>query len=253
VPEGPAAVNARYYAARGAGVDDYWRLMAAPRRRRRVLLAALLARRPASVVDLGCGSGELLAEVAARLPDARLCGVDLPGVAGGPGLVGVRRLAADLGRPFDPPADLEPFDVAVASELLEHLERPAALLDNARRLVRPGGALLLSTQSGPVRATERVVGHVRHFAAGDVAALLAAAGWRPVRVWNEGFPFHDLSKWLANLRPEAALAGFGAGRYGVAQRCACALLRAAFRCNSRRRGAQLFAIAVRQDGGGAGR
>jgi hypothetical protein len=87
------------------------------------------------------------------------------------------------------------------------------------------------------------VGHIRHFTAGDISELLAAAGWRPEKVWNGGFPFHDWSKKIANRNPDRMLARFGSGKYGWRERLACALLRAAFRFNSRRSGWQLFAVA----------
>ena len=76
---------------------------------------------------------------------------------------------------------------------------------------------------------------------------LRAAGWAPERVWNTGFPFHDLSKWYANRDPEGSMNRFAARPYGIKEDVICLLLRAAFRLNSRHRGAQLFAVARRAD------
>lgn len=241
------AANDAYYRRTSPGRSDYWRKMAAPRLRVRRLLAELAAEPVRSVADLGCGGGELLAEVAERDPSLRLCGVDAaqaqlsenrrrtPGTAW---------LAADLDGPVAfPPELLGAFDAVVASEVIEHVASPEALLGNARALARRGGRLLLSTQSGPVGSTERAVGHLRHYEAGELASLLARAGWEPVRVWNEGFPFHDLSKRLANLRPDAAMARFGGAPYGPLEDAVCLALRLAFTLNSRTRGAQLFAVA----------
>lgn len=241
--------NLAYYERPLPGRDDYWRYMAAPRFRVRTLLREIGATAARSLVDLGCGSGLLLDEVAARFTHLELAGVDLS-----PALVERNRArrpsvswhTLDLDRPDAVPEALAGrFDVVVASEVIEHVEQPTVFLGNAFALAGEGGVLLLSTQSGPVRETERRVGHVRHFSGAEAERLLVASGWVPERVWNAGFPFHDLSKWWANRRPDVSMRRFGGERYGAAQRTVCAMLRLAFRLNSRRRGAQLFAVARR--------
>lgn len=241
--------NDAYYRNTSPGRSDYWRKMAAPRLRAERLLGELFKEPVASAADLGCGGGELLAEAAARRPGLRLCGVD----ASEAQLEENRRrdptalwVRADLDRPAEFPPGLDSsFDAVTASEVLEHLKDPRALLENARRLARPGGRLLLSTQSGPIGETERAVGHLRHFTADEVRSLLVSAGWTPLAVWNEGCPFHDLSKRLANLRPAAAMRRFGDRPYGPLENAVCLGLRLAFSLNSRTRGAQLFAAARR--------
>jgi len=250
----PRAVetNRGYYERLTRGRDDYWRKMAAPRQRLRVLLRLLEEEPPARVADLGCGNGALLREVHGRLPEALLCGLDLSCSqieANRRDLPELRWEAADLEAPL--PEDggmVDSFDAVIASEIIEHLGAPEALLRNARRLARPGrGRLLLSTQSGPLRETERRVGHQRHFTREEMEELLRGAGWEVVRVWNCGFPFHDLSKWFANRDPDASMARFGERPYGPIERLVCLALRLAFLLNSRRRGAQLFAVARRPD------
>ena len=130
--------------------------------------------------------------------------------------------------------------------MIEHVDDPAAFLRNAAALAAPGATLLLSTQSGPVHETERSVGHVRHFCRSTMETLLKQSGWEPVRVWNAGFPFHDLSKWWANRNPYASIQRFGNCRYGPFERAICAALRLAFLFNTHSRGAQLFVVARRK-------
>jgi SAM-dependent methyltransferase len=240
-------LNRAFYGHLSAGRDDYWRKMAAPRFRVRTLLK-LLAEEPAHrLVDLGCGSGSLLGEIGARLPEAELCGIDLsePQIeANRARSPAIAWYVTDLDRPQRSsvlPRDR--FDVVIASEIVEHVARPEVLLANALELATPGGRLLLSTQSGPVRETERRVGHVQHFTVDAMRDVLEHAGWQPVRLWNAGFPFHDVSKWYANLDPDASMRRFGDGAYGWKEDLLCWSLRIAFRFNSARRGAQLFAVA----------
>ena len=242
-------VNREYYERSSPGRDDYWRKMAAPRLRVRVLLGFLDTFRPASVVDLGCGGGVLLREIRERYPGVRLAGIDLSAEQ----IEQNRRVSpwaewyvANLDSSAELPTSIkDTFDVVIASEVIEHLDHPDRLLSNAAVLARPRGHLLVSTQSGAIRETERRVGHRRHFSVPEMEDLLGRSGWRADRVWNEGFPFHDLSKWYANRNPDDSMARFGERAYGWKENAVCAMLGLAFRLNSRRKGAQLFAVARR--------
>lgn len=241
--------NRDYYEALPPGRDDYWRYMAAPRLRVARILELLDRLAPTSVVDLGCGNGHLLAEIRQKRPGIKLAGIDLsaPRIeANRRNMPDVEWLVADLQQRFENrEAAFATCDAVIASEIIEHVDDPALLLANAHVLGRPGGSLIVTTQSGPMRETERRVGHVRHFTAEELSLLLRAARWTPLRVWNEGFPFHDLSKWWANRDPGRAMARFGGEAYGAVERAICLALRIAFAFNSRRRGAQLFALARR--------
>lgn len=244
-----AAQNRAYYEQELDGKDDYWRKMAAPRFRVAELLRLLSEDPPARLVDLGCGGGQLLQEIALRYPGTTLFGVDLAALqvaANRRAMPHVEFWALDLDQPASLPQSLlGTCDAVVATELIEHVAAPQHLLENALRLVKPGGRLLLSTQSGPLRETERRVGHQRHFSAAELTALLHQAGWQPERVYNCGFPFHDLSKWYANRNPDASMQQFAGKKYGLKEDLLCWALRLAFRCNSHRHGAQLFATARR--------
>lgn len=239
--------NLDYYGRTSEGRSDYWRLMAAPRYRVTTILRILRELRPSSVIDLGCGDGALLRAIGAEVPSAKLAGVDLASSQ------------IEENRRRDPHVDwyaanLEDeqfalpgrFAAIVASELIEHLADPDALLRALHRIAADDAVLILSTQSGRVNETERMVGHLQHFSAERMTEMLAKAGWRPLRVWNAGFPFQDLSKWAANLFPRYVMHHYGERRYGPVQRFVAATLRVLFLFNSGTRGAQLFAVARRQ-------
>ena len=248
-PRKAVEVNEEYYGRSAAGRDDYWRKMAAPRLRVRVLLGWLDSLNPASAVDLGCGGGVLLREIRDHHPEVRLAGIDLSTEQieqNRRALPWAEWYVANLDSSADFPAPVKSaFDVVIASEVIEHLDHPDRFLTNAAAVAARRGHLLLSTQSGVIRETEKRVGHRQHFTAGEMEDLLGRCGWRVERVWNEGFPFHDLSKWYANRNPDRSMARFGEKAYGWKENAVCAALGLAFRLNSRRRGAQLFAIARR--------
>ncbi|MER2559804.1 MAG: class I SAM-dependent methyltransferase [Myxococcaceae bacterium] len=242
-------VNRDYYARMSPGQRDYWRKMAAARHRVEVITKSAAQLAPGSLIDLGCGNGVLLAALHQALPTTSFAGIDLVRAqvdANALSFPWARFLERDLQQPLEPSFPWEgQFDVATASEVIEHLDDPASLLRNARRVLKPGGRLVLSTQSGPVRETEQLVGHRRHFSSRQMRELFSNEGFVAERVWNTGFPFHDLSKWYANLDPEGSMQEFGEAAYGLKQNVVCAALRLAFKLNSEGRGAQLFAVARR--------
>jgi len=102
----------------------------------------------ARVLDVGCGGG-LLCEALARA-GARVSGIDLA-----PGMIEVARLhAAGEGLDIDYrvvaaeevlAAEPGGFDVITCMEMLEHVPSPARMAATLAGLVRPGGAVFIST------------------------------------------------------------------------------------------------------------
>jgi SAM-dependent methyltransferase len=134
------------------------------------------------LLDFGCGGGVLFEEMLRHGPE--LHATDLV-------LEPARRLVAERGLAVDliPPDELESrlgtggLDVIVAAEVLEHVEPLGPTVQRLRRLLRPGGTLLVSlpTENAVYRAGRRLAGfhgHYHHAGAADIDRELRAAGLR---------------------------------------------------------------------------
>lgn len=240
--------NRDYYDQLTAGRENYWNLMPAPRMRIDSVIAAIRRYKPlpSSICDFGCGNGVLLGAIREHYPELPLSGIDLSEeqIAHNTQVnPSTNWAAADLTSdeyrfPFE-----KACDVAISSEVIEHLDRPLEYLKNIYASLDRDGLTVLTTQSGPVHATETYVGHVRHWEAAAMKELFTSAGFRELRISNCGYPFHDLSKWAANLRPRLIMQRFGEEEWGPAQKFTAFVLRFLFRFNSSRRGYQLVATA----------
>jgi 2-polyprenyl-3-methyl-5-hydroxy-6-metoxy-1,4-benzoquinol methylase len=92
---------------------------------------------------------------------------------------------------------LEPADVVVAGELIEHLDRPGAFVDAVGTLLAPGGALILTTPNahsltnvlGALAGRELVnPDHVGWYSWRTLMTLLARHGWRLDQLSYYPFP-----------------------------------------------------------------
>jgi SAM-dependent methyltransferase len=170
---------------------------------------------PASIVDIGCGDGAATILAAQVNPGHRIMGLDWSADA----LRHARSRGLTLLRAEVEPAGLPiasgRADVVIMSELIEHLVDPDSVLEEARRVLKPGGTLLLSTPNlaawynrgllalgvQPLftevslrgvfgRPGSQVAGHLRLFTRRALVGLLAARGFGSIRV--SGASYHDV-------------------------------------------------------------
>ncbi len=222
-------MNAPVVVAAGNPLRDFYSDPAVPAssgpdraRRQAEMLAEVLAGTPgqARILDVGCGDGFATGVAAARLPGHRFAGLDWSA----PSL----RLARDrgvavlqAGLDVSLPIRSASVDVVIMSEVIEHLVDTDSAIEEAHRVLKPGGSLLLSTPNlaawynrallaigvQPVfsevslrsvfgRPGNQVAGHLHMFTRRALVEFLAAYGLEVVQV--RGARYHDVP---AALRP----------------------------------------------------
>jgi SAM-dependent methyltransferase len=227
-------------------MSDFIRYNPGARHRRRHTFELLARCRFDSLLDVGCGNAELLRLIDERWPGKKLAGADLSAAVveqNRQTLPSMEFFTANIdedGLPVD-----RTFDVVVCTEVIEHLDDPEAAMRRLAAAVTPGGHLVVTCPTGKLWPTEQHFGHVRHPRDADLAMWGRRAGLDVEELWAWGFPTYALTKWAANVRPEAALKAFaGERRYGLPQIAVSTALFLANYANLRSSpfGVQLFAL-----------
>jgi 2-polyprenyl-3-methyl-5-hydroxy-6-metoxy-1,4-benzoquinol methylase len=153
------------------------------------------------VIDIGCGNGALATALAAAGFDVTGCDDDRGGIE-------IARRTAPAARfeavgVYDDPSTLglADFDVAVSTEVVEHLFRPAALPRFAAAVLKPRGHLIVTTPyHGYLKNLALSLangwdhhfsplwdgGHIKFWSPATITQLLTQQGFEVVRVTGSG-------------------------------------------------------------------
>ncbi len=191
---------------RMAAVEDaHWWFAA-----RRAIVGRLLDRLElapdAAILEPGCGTGGNFPMLARR---GRLFAMDNDPAA--LRFAAARGLAelAEGALPDQIPFDGVRFDLAVMTDVLEHLDDPAGALRALHARLKPGGALLITVPAGPWMWSDHDLTHHhrRRFRAAELNALLGAGGFAIAYLSHYNFVLFPLiagARILQRLRPGAS-------------------------------------------------
>jgi ubiquinone/menaquinone biosynthesis C-methylase UbiE len=145
----------------------------------------------ASVLDVGCGTGELLVRLAAKYPNARLSGLDpVPEMLA----VGRTKLSENVdlraGWANELPWPDGAFDVVVSCNMFHYISHPVAAVQEMERVLRPGGRFVITDWCDDYLACRlctaylRLVSkaHYKTYRQAECVALLREAGHADAKV-----------------------------------------------------------------------
>ncbi|WP_222869601.1 Ubiquinone biosynthesis O-methyltransferase, mitochondrial (plasmid) [Roseobacter fucihabitans] len=213
-----------YRALSGTEYDSQWDRLSdfiihnpGARHRRRNSQKVLQHLRPGSVLDVGCGTGDLILLMRDLFTEQGHTEVDW---------VGADIAAATVESLGDemPWADFKVFDITeqkmdrqfdlvTCCEVIEHLDDAETALKNLADLVKPGGYLFISCPTGKIFQTERLIGHIYHPKPDDLRRWGTQAGLVSEQTIQWGWPMYLVLKNLTNVNTDYTVKHFGSGAY----------------------------------------
>ncbi|MDD4978150.1 MAG: methyltransferase domain-containing protein [Gallionella sp.] len=148
--------------------------------RNRLILMLLRRHAPAltSFMEIGCGTGFVLSNIASEYPAAALMGAEIfsTGLAHAarrvPSAKFIQMDARNI--PFE-----AQFDALGAFDVIEHIEEDEAVLAQINKALKPGGIMLLTVPQHPAlwsKQDEKAC-HVRRYTAAELESKVTAAGF----------------------------------------------------------------------------
>jgi SAM-dependent methyltransferase len=204
----------RAYSLQGPQTDTYarWRALSAVGKADHVVaLCERAGVSPASTLDVGCGDGALLAELARRGFGGRLAGAE------------ISAQAAAIARAAVPGAEIEVFDgvalprargvceLGILSHVLEHVPRPVALLAEVARVCHAVVFEVplednVSARRPAKRAHAAEIGHLQRLGRRAARAIASDAGLEVVAELQDPLPLAVHRFFAESGRARAAAA-----------------------------------------------
>lgn len=228
--------------------EDWWKQYAeinrwdpGTRLRVKIILNYLRQYNGKKLLDLGCGSGELLVDIHKNFPDMNLYGADVSAEA-------LKILKKKVSSVNTMRIDLErdkkiigKYDIVICSEVIEHLKN----WRNALKIIADGlnknGYAIISTQSGKIFPHHRKIGHIQHFELQEICSELKDRDLKILEAKAIGWPFMNLKNYIVThgLKGDS----YSNGQIPVTGKIAMKAFYYLYQLSLKKNGPQLFIVA----------
>lgn len=183
-----------------------------------IITSYLASQPPLRILNAGCGSGELSFLLAAA-------GHTIVGIDPAPHYIALAqkllpkefstRCSFEVGS-IEKAKFAEPFDIVVATDVLEHIEDDRRAANKLAQLVAPGGLLVVTVPAMPFLFGfhDEKLGHFRRYSASQLRRLMAGTGSvRLEKLRYFGFSLIPVCLWYSKIlrRPYPVAAAGEAG------------------------------------------
>ncbi len=159
-----------------------------------IILAKIPKSSVKSVADIGCGVGNKTATMAKYFPKAKVVGYDFS-KAGIEAAINYHKIKSGIKNLNFETSDVtssksnKRFDLITAFDFLEHIED---WQDITKKLININNRyMIISSPVGRMRPYEVHIGHVRNFKKDEIETFMEAQGYKTVKRFYAGFPFHS--------------------------------------------------------------
>jgi SAM-dependent methyltransferase len=153
------------------------------------------------IIDIGCSSGLMIDALRREMPAARIVGADYvrePLQALASKVTGIPLLQFDLTKCPLPDACV---DAITLLNVLEHIERDDLALEHIRRILKPGGVVIIEVPAAPqlYDVYDELLLHYRRYRMTELLEKIEKSGLQVVRRSHLGFFLYP-AFWIAKKR-----------------------------------------------------
>lgn len=114
------------------------------------IILSMIDAMPVSILDVGCASGWFLSRVSKRYPEAYCVGIDKYRRAIDYGKKHYKSLELLYADAHKLPFQANSFDLVICTEVLEHVNDPAGVLREIKRVLKKNGSAIVEMDSGNI-------------------------------------------------------------------------------------------------------
>ncbi|OGK21576.1 hypothetical protein A3C23_01695 [Candidatus Roizmanbacteria bacterium RIFCSPHIGHO2_02_FULL_37_13b] len=151
------------------------------------------------ILDLGCGSGELLIEINKKYSNKELYGADISEKA--LNILRKRKITKQVYQSnLEQDAKLPGvYDAVICSEVIEHLHNWKNVFLLINSITKKNSKVIITTPSGKINPHQIRLGHIQHFELNEIANILRKYNFKIIKAEKIGWPFMNIKDWLITL------------------------------------------------------